>query len=152
MAARAPAALRRLATYGDGWLLREHTPPAKMTRTRQWLAEQGRNNVPFTVFGADTDEQRLAGFAEVGGCSACSAVQICFKAASCSSISAPHEGGSLPWLRISSRFQPKGDAAGGDDVEAGHLTGMWECSAMNSELKPRSIAALSAQVPTRLMY
>ena len=29
-------------------------------------AEQGRDMVRFTVFGADTDEKRLAGFAEAG--------------------------------------------------------------------------------------
>ena len=34
------------------------------------------------------------------------AVQICFNAASCSSISAPRVVGSVPWLRISSRFHP----------------------------------------------
>ena len=33
---------------------------------RDWLAEQGRDKVRFTVFGSDTDEERLAGFAEAG--------------------------------------------------------------------------------------
>jgi hypothetical protein len=33
---------------------------------RDWLAEQGRDKVRFTVFGSDTDEGRLAGFAEAG--------------------------------------------------------------------------------------
>jgi probable F420-dependent oxidoreductase len=61
-----PAALRRLATYGDAWLPRVRTPPAQIKRVRNWLAEQGRDEVPFTVFGADTDEGRLAGFAEAG--------------------------------------------------------------------------------------
>ena len=61
-----PAALRRLATYGDGWLPRVHTAPAEIKRVRAWLAEQGRDKVRFTVFGADTDEGRLAGFAEAG--------------------------------------------------------------------------------------
>jgi probable F420-dependent oxidoreductase len=61
-----PAALRRLATYGDGWLPLGHTSPAEITRVRGWLAEQGRDGVRFTVFGADTDERRLAGFAEAG--------------------------------------------------------------------------------------
>lgn len=59
-----PAALRRLATFGDGWLPRGRTPPAEITRVRDGLAAQGRGDVPFVVFGADTDEQRLAGFAE----------------------------------------------------------------------------------------
>lgn len=61
-----PAALRRLATYGDAWLPRAPTPPEEITRVREWLAEQGRDGVPFTVFAADTDERRLAGFAEAG--------------------------------------------------------------------------------------
>jgi probable F420-dependent oxidoreductase len=61
-----PAALRRLASHGDGWLPRRNTSPTEMKRVREWLAEQGRDNVPFTVFGADTDEARLAGFAEAG--------------------------------------------------------------------------------------
>jgi probable F420-dependent oxidoreductase len=61
-----PAALRRLATYGDAWLPRAHTRPAEITRVREWLSEQGRDGVPFTVFAADTDKGRLAGFAEAG--------------------------------------------------------------------------------------
>ena len=61
-----PAALRRLATYGDGWLPRQGTPPSEIERVRNWLAEQGRDKVRFTVFGSDTDEERLAGFAEAG--------------------------------------------------------------------------------------
>src|SRR6478609_6352509 len=61
-----PAALRRLATYGDAWLPRAHTPPAEIRRVREWLVEQGRSGVPFTVFAADTDERRLSGFVEAG--------------------------------------------------------------------------------------
>jgi probable F420-dependent oxidoreductase len=61
-----PAALRRLAKYGDAWLPRAHTPPAEIVRVREWLAEQGRSEVPFTVFAADADEGRLAGYAEAG--------------------------------------------------------------------------------------
>ena len=61
-----PAALRRLVTYGDGWLPRGRTPPAEIKRVRDRLAEQGRDEVGFTVFSADTDEERLAGFAEAG--------------------------------------------------------------------------------------
>ena len=61
-----PAALRRLASLGDGWLPRGRTPPAEIRRVRDWLAEQGRDKVRFTVFGSDTDEERLAGFAEAG--------------------------------------------------------------------------------------
>jgi probable F420-dependent oxidoreductase len=61
-----PAALRRLATYGDAWLPRAHTAPAEIRRVRSWLTEQGRDGIPFTVFAADTDEAALVGFAEAG--------------------------------------------------------------------------------------
>ena len=61
-----PAAVRRLVTYGDGWLPRGRTSPAEIKRVRDRLAEQGRDEVGFTVFSADTDEERLAGFAEAG--------------------------------------------------------------------------------------
>jgi probable F420-dependent oxidoreductase len=61
-----PAALRRLAAFGDAWLPRRDTPPAEIRRVREWLAGQGRDAVPFTVFGADADEQLLAGFADAG--------------------------------------------------------------------------------------
>jgi probable F420-dependent oxidoreductase len=60
------AALRRLATYGDAWLPRSHTKPQEIRRVRDWLVEQGREGVPFTVFGAKADEGLLAGFAEAG--------------------------------------------------------------------------------------
>jgi alkanesulfonate monooxygenase SsuD/methylene tetrahydromethanopterin reductase-like flavin-dependent oxidoreductase (luciferase family) len=61
-----PAALRRLASFGDGWLPRGRTPPSEITRVREWLAGRGRDDVPFTVFGADTDDALLDGFAEAG--------------------------------------------------------------------------------------
>jgi probable F420-dependent oxidoreductase len=61
-----PAALRRLATYGDAWLPRAHTDPAEIRRVREWLAEQGRTDVPFTIFAAGTDPAALAGYAEAG--------------------------------------------------------------------------------------
>jgi alkanesulfonate monooxygenase SsuD/methylene tetrahydromethanopterin reductase-like flavin-dependent oxidoreductase (luciferase family) len=61
-----PAALRRLATYGDAWLPRAHTAPAEIRRVRGWLSEQGRDGIPCTVFAAGTDEAALAGFAEAG--------------------------------------------------------------------------------------
>jgi probable F420-dependent oxidoreductase len=61
-----PAALRRLATYGDGWLPRAHTSPEEIRRVRQWLVEQGRTDVPFTIFSASTDEAKLSGYAEAG--------------------------------------------------------------------------------------
>jgi probable F420-dependent oxidoreductase len=61
-----PAALRRLATYGGGWLPRMHTPPAEIARVRRWLADQGRDDVRFTVFGAAADEKLLAGLVDAG--------------------------------------------------------------------------------------
>ena len=61
-----PAALRRLVTYGDAWLPRAHTPPAQIRQVREWLIEQGRHDVPFTVFAAGTDDAQLRGYAEAG--------------------------------------------------------------------------------------
>ena len=60
------AALRRLATYGDAWLPRAHTPPEEIRRVREWLAEQGRHDVPFTVYAADPDPERVDGYAAAG--------------------------------------------------------------------------------------
>lgn len=61
-----PAALRRLVDHGDAWLPRNHTPPEEIRRVRKWLAEQGREDVPFTVFAADPDPATVAGFVEAG--------------------------------------------------------------------------------------
>jgi alkanesulfonate monooxygenase SsuD/methylene tetrahydromethanopterin reductase-like flavin-dependent oxidoreductase (luciferase family) len=61
-----PAALRRLASLGDGWLPRGGTPASEISRVRGWLAEQGRDDVAVTVFGANTDREQLAAFAEAG--------------------------------------------------------------------------------------
>ncbi len=58
------AALRRLAAHGDAWLPRVGTAPAELRRVRSWLIEQGRENVPFTIFAAGTDDAELAGYAE----------------------------------------------------------------------------------------
>ncbi|GHF05017.1 LLM class F420-dependent oxidoreductase [Amycolatopsis deserti] len=60
------AALTRLAKHADGWMPRSHTPPEEIKRVRAWLAEQGRTDVPFTVFGAGRSEEALAGYAEAG--------------------------------------------------------------------------------------
>ncbi|UQS26215.1 LLM class F420-dependent oxidoreductase [Amycolatopsis thermalba] len=60
------AALTRLAKHADGWMPRAHTPPEEIKRVRAWLAEQGRTDVPFTVFGAGRSEEALAGYAEAG--------------------------------------------------------------------------------------
>ena len=60
------AALRRLATYGAGWIPVGAVSAAEIDRVRGWLADQGRDDVPVIVFGADADERRLAEFAEAG--------------------------------------------------------------------------------------
>ncbi|GAA3530585.1 LLM class F420-dependent oxidoreductase [Amycolatopsis ultiminotia] len=61
-----PAALRRLAEYGDGWLPRPGTSVDELRRVRDWLAEQGRTDVPFTVFGGEADADVLKGYADAG--------------------------------------------------------------------------------------
>jgi probable F420-dependent oxidoreductase len=60
-----PAALNRLVAHGDGWLPRAGTDPAELRRVREWLAEQGRPDVPFTIFGVGRRAD-LAGYAEAG--------------------------------------------------------------------------------------
>ncbi len=59
-------ALTRLVEYGNAWLPRAHTPPEELVRVRQWLAEQGRTDIPFTIFGAGTDKGLLDGYREAG--------------------------------------------------------------------------------------
>ncbi|OQO94024.1 LLM class F420-dependent oxidoreductase [Saccharomonospora piscinae] len=61
-----PAALARLAAYGDAWLPRGDTEPAEIGAVLRSLAEQGRADVPVTIFGAGRAEDRLAGWAEAG--------------------------------------------------------------------------------------
>jgi probable F420-dependent oxidoreductase len=60
------AALDRLVRHGDGWLPRAGTAPEELHRVREWLAEQGRTDVPFTIFGAGRDRAALDGFAGAG--------------------------------------------------------------------------------------
>jgi probable F420-dependent oxidoreductase len=60
------AALTRLARFGDAWFPRSNTSPGKLRRVREWLDEQGRTDVPFTIFGAGKDPAQLAGYAEGG--------------------------------------------------------------------------------------
>jgi alkanesulfonate monooxygenase SsuD/methylene tetrahydromethanopterin reductase-like flavin-dependent oxidoreductase (luciferase family) len=60
------AALDRLAKYGDAWLPRGQTRAAELNRVRQWLADQGRTDVPFTIFGAGPSRTALDGYAEGG--------------------------------------------------------------------------------------
>jgi probable F420-dependent oxidoreductase len=60
------AALDRLAKYGDAWLPRAQTTARELTEVRGWLAEQGRTDVPVTIFGAGRDQSALAGYVEGG--------------------------------------------------------------------------------------
>jgi probable F420-dependent oxidoreductase len=60
------AALDRLAKYGDAWLPRAQTTAAELNQVRGWLAEQGRTDVPVTIFGAGRDRDALAGYVEGG--------------------------------------------------------------------------------------
>jgi probable F420-dependent oxidoreductase len=60
------AALTRLARFGDAWFPRSNTPPEKLRQVREWLIEQGRPDVPFTIFGAGKDPAKLAGYADGG--------------------------------------------------------------------------------------
>jgi alkanesulfonate monooxygenase SsuD/methylene tetrahydromethanopterin reductase-like flavin-dependent oxidoreductase (luciferase family) len=61
-----PAALNRLLKHGDGWLPRQGTEISEIKRVRSWLAENGRPDVPFTVFAARPDKRRLGEYAEAG--------------------------------------------------------------------------------------
>jgi probable F420-dependent oxidoreductase len=58
------AALERLRTLGDGWLPQAATPPETLRRVRLWLADNGRTNVPVTIFGAGRDTAALVGYAD----------------------------------------------------------------------------------------
>jgi alkanesulfonate monooxygenase SsuD/methylene tetrahydromethanopterin reductase-like flavin-dependent oxidoreductase (luciferase family) len=60
------AALARLVAFGDAWLPRSNTTPEKLREVRDWLQEQGRQDVPFTIFAAGKDPAKLAGYAEAG--------------------------------------------------------------------------------------
>jgi probable F420-dependent oxidoreductase len=59
-----PAALDRLLRYGDAWLPRAHTSTDELRRVRAWLAEHGRTDVPFTIYGADRDPDALRDYAD----------------------------------------------------------------------------------------
>jgi probable F420-dependent oxidoreductase len=60
------AALARLARFGDAWLPRAGTSPEKIRHVRKWLSDQGRTDVPFTVFAAGKDPAKITGFADAG--------------------------------------------------------------------------------------
>ena len=59
------AALDRLLHYGDEWLPRAYMSPQRIREVRQWLADNGRDGIPFTVFGARGPES-VEGFAGAG--------------------------------------------------------------------------------------
>ncbi len=61
-----PAALRRLCTLGDGWLPPAGISPDEILRARKWLADNGRDEVPITVYGVGGDQEVLAGYATAG--------------------------------------------------------------------------------------
>jgi probable F420-dependent oxidoreductase len=58
------AALARLVAFGDAWLPRSGTSPGKLRDVRSWLEDQGRPDVPFTIFAADKDPGKLDGYAD----------------------------------------------------------------------------------------
>ncbi len=60
------AALARLVAFGDAWLPRSNTTPQRLRDVRAWLTEQGRVDVPFTIFAAGKDPGQLEGYAEAG--------------------------------------------------------------------------------------
>ncbi len=57
------AALTRLVTYGDAWLPRANTSADELIRVRGVLAERGRTDIPFTIFGARSSAGELDGYA-----------------------------------------------------------------------------------------
>lgn len=61
-----PAALDRLVEYGDAWLPRAHTSAEELRRVRGVLADRGRPDITFTVFGAGRGAEELDGYAEAG--------------------------------------------------------------------------------------
>lgn len=61
-----PAALDRLVEYGDAWLPRAHTTAEELKRVRAVLADRGRSDITFTIFGAGRGAEELDGYAEAG--------------------------------------------------------------------------------------
>ncbi|GAB3711442.1 LLM class F420-dependent oxidoreductase [Amycolatopsis oliviviridis] len=66
VAGQGPAGLKRLAEHADGWLPHSVTPPEELRRVRSWLADQGREDVRISVFGAPADPDLLRGLAGAG--------------------------------------------------------------------------------------
>src|SRR6184192_1523896 len=63
---QSPAALRRVARFGDGWLLLANTRFDEVRRVRSWLAGQGRTDVSFDVFGGRSEPEMIQGYAAAG--------------------------------------------------------------------------------------
>ncbi|WP_410584283.1 LLM class F420-dependent oxidoreductase [Amycolatopsis sp. lyj-108] len=66
VAGQGPAGLKRLAEHADGWLPHSVTPPEELRRVRSWLADQGREDVRISVFGAPADPGLLRRLADAG--------------------------------------------------------------------------------------
>ncbi|RSM75019.1 LLM class F420-dependent oxidoreductase [Amycolatopsis sp. WAC 01375] len=66
VAGQGPAGLKRLAEHADGWLPHSVTPPEELRRGRSWLADQGREDVRISVFGAPADPGLLRRLAAAG--------------------------------------------------------------------------------------
>lgn len=59
------AALRRLRDVGDGWLA-PPMPADDIDQGRRWLADNGRNDIAISMFGAPADRDALTGYAAAG--------------------------------------------------------------------------------------
>ncbi|TNC29023.1 LLM class F420-dependent oxidoreductase [Amycolatopsis alkalitolerans] len=60
------AALDRLLKHGDAWLPRGGTSVEEIKRVRAWLADNGRPDVPFTMFAGRADKDQIQAYAEAG--------------------------------------------------------------------------------------
>lgn len=49
--------------YADAWLPRAHTSADELIRVRAELADRGRPDIPFTIFGAGRKAEELDGYA-----------------------------------------------------------------------------------------
>ncbi|WP_236788457.1 LLM class F420-dependent oxidoreductase [Amycolatopsis sp. GM8] len=58
------AALNRLLKHADAWLPRGHTSIDEIKRVRAWLTDNGRPDVPFTVFAAPLDKAKIEEYAD----------------------------------------------------------------------------------------
>lgn len=59
------AALQRLCDVGDGWLP-PPLPADEIARARQFMTDNGRPDIPITMFGAPADPDALADYAAAG--------------------------------------------------------------------------------------